>query len=477
MSESDSSDQSQTVVVSSAASSSLAQVPHLEALEMVKTPITVTLAISFLLLLIVGSVTAAMFLPWRQSVTGSGKIIVFSPMHRPQSIEAQIPGRLLNWYVRDGQMVRAGQLIARLAELDARFLDDSQLRSLNLQKDALVARREAAEIRIKALKQQVQNSSGVQSASVPAAKERLNQADERIEAAEQAVEAANQTLQTAEWQVERITSLFDSGLRSKRDKELAELDKVRAQTGLQIAKVALDVAKKDADIARLESHRVVSDSSGTINSVQASVADANQVIASTDADIYHIDIDIKNLMRRVQQREVAAPCDGRIVRLMRVGAGETVNAGEVLAVIAPQTEDRAAEVNIRDWDAPLISIGNPVRLQIAGWPALQFIGWPRVAIGTFAGKVAVIDAVDDGKGRYRIIVVPDEEAIKQHKEEHWPATRYLRPGAQVTGWVLLSDVPLWYELWRQFNGWQPTIHQPPETPDTKPKDKHQKSDQ
>lgn len=434
--------------------------PRFQALEMVRTPVLFTITVSILIFSIVAAVVSAMFLPWRQSVTGTGRIIVFSPMHRPQNIESLIPARIVNWYVQDGQDVVVGQKIASLAELDSRFLDITQLKTMNAQKDALIAKREAVQARAKALSDQIANSSGVRKASMPATMERIKQAGNRVFQAEQSVEAARLNLKTADWQVERIESLYNDGLRSKRDKELAELEEVRAKTELQKALSALDVAKEDANISALDSSRTESDTSGNINAVQAARADANQLVAATNVDIYKLQIDIDNFSKRVDQRTVTAPCTGRIVRLMRVGAGATVNAGDVLAVIAPNTQDRAAEISIRDWDAPLVSVGRPVRLQIAGWPALQFIGWPRIAMGTFAGVVKVIDATDDGKNRYRIIVEPDKEAIAKKLADPWPSTTYLRPGAQVTGWVLLNDVPLWYELWRQLNGWQPTVQQP-----------------
>jgi len=220
------------------------------------------------------------------------------------------------------------------------------------------------------------------------------------------------------------------------------------------------VVSKDADIAGLDFKRISADTSASVNAIQASRADANQVIASTSADLDRLEIDIQNLAQRIQQRAVRAPCAGRVVRLNRVGSGETVSAGSVLATIVPGTDDRAAAIMIRDYDAPLLSVGNPVRLAISGWPSLQFVGWPSVAVGTFAGRISVIDAVDDGKHFYRIIVVPDRKAIAQKKEEPWPSVKYLRPGAQATGWVLLSNVPLWYEVWRQFNGFQPTVPAP-----------------
>lgn len=445
--------------------------PGFRSLAMVRTPMLLTFAVSSVVFLMVAALVAAMFLPWRQSVTGQGRIIVFSPMDRPQTIEALIPGRIVNWYVRDGQDVQPGQMIARLAELDPRYLDKSQLKNMLQQKAALIAKREAAEARARALSDQIANSTGVRGAAVPSAIERVKQAGDRVFQAEQNVEAAKQALKTAEWQADRITGLFQDGLRSKRDRELAELEKIRTKTELEKANAALDLAREDARISMFERNRIDADIGGSINAIQAARADANQVVAATSADIYRLQIDIDNMSRRVDQRTVVAPCAGRIVRLMRVGAGATVNAGDTLAVIAPQTQDRAAEINIRDWDAPLVSIGRPVRLQIAGWPALQFIGCPRIAMGTFAGVVSVIDATDDGKGRYRIIVVPDKQAIERQEAERWPSTHYLRPGAQVTGWVLLGDVPLWYELWRQLNGWQPTVPPPEDQADDSMRDK------
>jgi multidrug resistance efflux pump len=381
-------------------------------------------------------------------------------MDRPQTIEAQIPGRLLQWYVRDGEIVHADQLIAELTDIDPRFLDSNQLKKLTEQKEDLLAKRESARERVASLTNQLKDVSNSRGAAVPAAKERIGQAQDRLYAAQQSVDVAEQNVRTTKWQVDRISALYEKGLRSQRDQQVASLDNVRAETELQRAKSAYAVVKKETDIAGLDYKRVSADTQATVNAIKASMADANQVIASTAADIARLEIDIQNLAQRVQQRAVRAPCAGRVVRLNRVGAGETVSAGSVLATIVPGTDDRAAAIMIRDYDAPLVSVGNPVRLAISGWPSLQFVGWPSVAVGTFAGRVAVIDAVDDGKHFYRMIVVPDYKAIEKKQEEPWPSPKYLRPGAKATGWVLLGNVPVWYELWRQFNGFQPTVPGP-----------------
>ena len=45
----------------------------------------------------------------------------------------------------------------------------------------------------------------------------------------------------------------------------------------------------------------------------------------------------------------------------------------------------------------------------------------------------------------------------QATEIQWPGNRWLRQGVRANGWVLLQRVPLWYEVWRQLNGFPPVV--------------------
>ena len=110
----------------------------------------------------------------------------------------------------------------------------------------------------------------------------------------------------------------------------------------------------------------------------------------------------------------------------------------------------AVELWVSGNDMPLLHARDKTRLQFEGWPAIQFVGWPSVSVGTFGGQVTLIDATDDGTGRFRVVVAPDPA------DEQWPTTRYLRQGVRANGWVLLRQVPLGFELWRRFNGFPPT---------------------
>ncbi|MBA3994906.1 MAG: secretion protein HlyD [Cyanobacteria bacterium DS2.3.42] len=415
--------------------------------------------IAVLLCIILLSITLMLlYVPWQQSVGGTGKIIILSPMHRPQNIEAQIPARLKKWYVRDGQVVRQGELVAELSDLDSKFLDPEQASRIQGQKKALTARRGAAQSRYKALAKQFESLKRSQSAAVPSANERTHQAKDRIWAAQQAVEASKQNTVTTKLNLDRMKDLYEKGLRSKRDLELAELDQTRALTDLERAQASLEVAKRDQTVALFDQDKVAADTDAAMSNIAASMASAQETIESTSSEIFKLEIELQNVSHRLQQRMVYAPTTGRIVRLLKVGAGEMVDPGMVLAVIAPDTQDLAAELTISDNDAPLVAVGRPVRLQFAGWPALQFSGWPSIAVGTFGGRVAVIDAVDDGRNNYRVIIKPDSQAIASGKDEPWPDAKFLRPGAEVSGWIMLDRVSLGFELWRQFNAFPPTVN-------------------
>lgn len=428
-----------------------------QSLEMSKTPNAVRLLAVVSAFLVTVTVACLVYVPWQQSVIGGGKVVVLSPMERPQSIEAQIPARLVAWEVQDGQAVVAGQTLAILTDLDSKFLDPELPARMRAQRSALESRREAARVRVTALEEQIRSLEASRKAAIASAEAKVRQAHDRLEQARAGRLASRQNLTTTDLQIERLRTLEKRGLRSRRDRELGELENVRGRTELARAEAAVAVATRDTEVSQLELAKIGTDTEAGLAAVRASLAAAHETIAGLESDLAKLAVELSNLDARLAQRKVVAPCAGRVVRLLKAGAGETVKQGDVLAVLAPATTDLIAELVVSGNDAPLVAPGRMVRLQFAGWPAVQFTGWPAVAVGTFAGRVAVVDAIDDGRGQFRVLVKPDRERISQKLDEPWPEQPYLRPGADVTGWVQLDTVSLGFELWRQFNGFPPTV--------------------
>lgn len=159
-------------------------------------------------------------------------------------------------------------------------------------------------------------------------------------------------------------------------------------------------------------------------------------------------------LSRQQNQLILAPREGTILRVMHGSGSVYVKEGDILATFVPQTVTPAVEIYIDGNDLPLVYPGRRVRLQFEGWPAVQFSGWPSMAIGTFGGVVSIIDPSASSSGKFRVMVVPGEA-------DKWPNNNYIRQGARVYGWILLNQVKLGYELWRQFNGFPAALDGPP----------------
>ena len=164
-------------------------------------------------------------------------------------------------------------------------------------------------------------------------------------------------------------------------------------------------------------------------------------------------------LTRQESQVVNAPTDGTIVRLLVGTSSVIVNQGDVVAIFVPRSDRLSAQIFIRGNDLPLVYEGRKVRLQFEGWPAIQFSGWPSIAVGTFGGVVSFVDQTATPEGLFRVIVVPGPK-------DKWPSSRYIRQGTRVNGWILLNNVALGYELWRQFNGFPPSLDNPPDSFET-----------
>jgi len=234
------------------------------------------------------------------------------------------------------------------------------------------------------------------------------------------------------------------------------------QQGLKPAK-EVEKLKKEWDVAKADIESIQQDVQGLQNELKAKqeLLEEKRRIAQTKIDYARAMqqdaignaatsrkeiADIKMKLEETSRLTITAPRDGTVFRLNVNERGDSVKQGDSLLTIVPETKQKAVELYVNGNDMPLVELGQEVRLQFEGWPAVQFAGWPSVAIGTFSGTVSTVDATDDGKGQFRILITPNED------EQEWPTDRYLRQGVRANGWVMLRRVSLGYEIWRQLNG-------------------------
>lgn len=384
---------------------------HTSALQAAETPRMAKWIMLGSLLFLLGMSLAFTFVPWQQTVTGSGEVTAFAPDARPRSVESQIPARIREWKVNDGQAVAKGDTIALLEDIDSAYMD-------NRFSDRIAESR-TSELRTMELKTE-------------RARRKLSQSRQKLRSARASLNNATAQMATARDRYQRIETLHDDGLSSLRDLETARLKLQKAQTDSIAAASDVEAAREGVAEAELDVEQQQS-------ALQAKRAD--------------LDLKVENARERQAASVVRAPIDGTIARINRPGPGQTVKKGSELAMIVPETDDQAVEIFVGSVDAAIVEPGRRVQLQFAGFPALQFSGFPDASVGVFSGRVLFVDPVDDGKGRYRIVVVPDTSGDLPE----WPSKSYLRQGSLVSGSVLLSNVSLGYEIWRRLNGLPPQI--------------------
>lgn len=413
-------------------------------------PIAVRIARSLIVLLLVLLVFLALT-PWQQNVQGVGRVVAYIPGDRQQTIGAPVEGRIARWLVKEGSRVKKGEVIAELLDNDPLLLQ-----RLANERQALLDRQSAVENRVETFREQLRMAELSRPQALSAAESRLEMGKQRQKAAAQALDAARAARQTASLNLARQQQLQQKGLASRRTLELAELDMAQRSADSERAQATLTAAQSEINALSADVQKLVADTTGVVEKARAELNKAIEDQNYVRADL----LKLETRLARQQTQTIAAPRDGTVLRLLANPNAELVKAGQALAILVPDTEQRVVELWVDGNDLPLIVTGSRVRLQFEGYPAVQFGGWPEFSVGSFGGRVALIDATDDGKGHFRVLVSPDPDDIP------WPDNRFLRQGVRVNGWILLGRVTLGYEMWRIFNGFPPLVLPEPEVKDS-----------
>jgi len=413
--------------------------------------IKVTLWIRFALLVLL----VLLFIPWQQNINGNGSVISLKPNERPQTLPSTIAGRIDHWYVQEGQYVKAGDSIMKISEIKDKYFDPDYLLRLSQQvvaKEDVISSMEnkivAQEQQISALKQGLQ-------ISLEKARNKIKQVRFKVQSDSAESRANELEYQIAQFQFLRQDSLYTKGLKSLTELETRKIKLQDAQAKVVSAQNKLLSSRNELINAELELSSLAADYLDKISKAESEKNSASAYVFDSEASLAKIKNEYSNVQVRSDYYVIRAPQNGYVIRALKAGVGEIIKEGDPVVTIMPKDPQIAVEMYVSAMDIPLLSRGRHVRILFEGWPAMQFSGWPGVSIGTFGGTVSVIDYVNSENGKYRILVTVDST-----NDDHWPTQ--LRVGSGVQGWVMLEEVPVWYEIWRQINGFPPSLKNEPE---------------
>ncbi|QDU82471.1 hypothetical protein Pla110_42280 [Polystyrenella longa] len=410
--------------------------------------------------------------PWQQSVRGSGNVVAYAPLERQQTLEAPIKGRIvsLGENIVENSLVEKGELIAIISDIDENYLGriEGQLTATQQQVEATrtllkasMRSRDAAEMIVTSYEEQLKTYQTVKAQIIGSAEAAVEAAENKLEAEKQQLAEHQAALSQIKADFSRQKTLFEENIISQlkfqeSDRKLKEaIAKVaKAEAYIKAAENDLVGKRNDRNAKEQKAQIDIDYANAALRKTLGDVAKAESDIAKAESEVSKGEkslFDIETKLARQRNQEVRAPFKGYLTQIYANQGSQILKEGDPICVIVPETSDRAVQIWLDGNDAPLVEVGRHVRLQFEGWPAVQFAGWPSVAVGTFGGDVVSIDATDNGKGKFRVMILPDPT------DGDWPQDRFLRQGVRANGWVILEKVPLWYELWRNMNGFPPVV--------------------
>jgi multidrug resistance efflux pump len=396
-----------------------------------------------------------LFLPWTQNFRSNGLVTTLYQDQRPQQVNTIIGGQLIKWYVKEGDFVRAGDTLIQLAEVKPDYLDPALLERTAEQLEGKAQSVEFYKQKAGTAEQQLQALDKGIGLKLEQLKNKLTQLELKVQADSAETVAATNDLNIARVQFERQRVLYDSGVVSLTQLEQRNQAYQSAFAKKISAENKLANTKQELVITKLELRAQVQDNLEKKAKTEGERLQSLTAIANGQAEVAKL----KNLYASYSIRNgmyyILAPQNGQVIKAKKAGLGEYVKEGEMIVEIVPEKISYAVEMFVRPLDAPLINPGQKVRLLFDGFPAIVFSGWPNASYGTFGGIVTAVEKNINEDGKFRVLVKEDPN------DKPWPPQ--LQVGAGGQGIALLKNVPIWYELWRNFNGFPADYYKPDAT--------------
>lgn len=392
-----------------------------------------------------------LFLPWTQNIKVQGNVSTLYQEQRPQQLNSPIPGRIIKWHVKNGDYVKKGDTLLQLSEVKEDYLDPLLVKRTEQQVEAKKGVRDYYEAKVGTTNSQMQALNSGRDLKLSQLKVKISQLNNKLAGEEAELEAAKNELRMSSDQYERQKKMYDEGLVSLTQFQQRSVSYQNALAKKTSTENKLAQTRQEIVNVSIEQNATIQDYNEKLSKTEGDRFQSMGQIEGSDGDIAKLENQVANYRARQGLYFVLASQDGQVVQINKAGIGEILKDGESIGVIVPEKVDYAVEIYIKPVDLPLVKEGQRVMCIFDGFPAIVFSGWPNSSYGTFAGKVIAIENNISANGMFKALVIQDKD------EKQWPPK--IKMGTGVQGIAILNDVPIWYELWRNINGFPPDYYE------------------
>jgi hemolysin D len=374
---------------------------------------------------------AGLFLPWatlsKVDETGSARGRI-EPKGATQKLDAQAAGSVKAVMVKEGDTVRAGQV---LVELESDVLQtelqqfQSKLEGLQNRQSQLELLKNQLLMSTSLLEQQNKSQELEKMAQVNQAEQNLDaklssynlqklekqalvkQAQQQIDTTRDDQRSAKTRLSIDSRQIARFSKLVQDGAVSatqidqlkKEEQESKRLysravsdikqAKLRLAEELNRYQVTINTLESDIKQARLRLQEEQSSYKSVLQAGQLAVMknqeqlkDLQTQITAVQSEMAQTRSQIISIKVQIQQRVVRSPINGVIFELPTTKPGAVVQLGQRIAQIAPKNADFVLRAKMPNQDSGFLKVGMPVKVKFDAYPFQEY--------GIVPGKVTWI---------------------------------------------------------------------------------------
>lgn len=391
-----------------------------------------------------------LFLPWTQNIRFTGSVSTLYQDQRPQQLNSPIPGRIIKWYVKNGDHVKQGDTLLQLAEIKPEYLDPQLVQRTQEQVQAKKGVRDYYEAKVSTTNAQLKAINEARRLKLKQLEVKIAQLNNKIAAEEAELAAVANELKLIEDQYNRQKRMYEEGLVSLTQFQQRSASYQNALAKKTSAENKLAQTRQEILAVNIEQNATIQDYTEKLSKTEGERFQSMGQIEGSTGEIAKLENQVANYQARQGLYYVLASQDGQVVQLNKSGIGEILKETESIGTIVPKKVNYAVEIYVKPVDLPLLQVGQRVMCTFDGFPAIVFSGWPNSSYGTFAGKVVAIESNINVNGLFKALVVED------NSQKPWPPQ--IKMGSGVQGIALLNDVPIWYEFWRNINGFPPDYY-------------------
>ncbi len=359
------------------------------------------------------------------------------PQGATYKVNPVTPGKVARILVKEGDTVKAGQVIAELdqeiAQNEVARLQEERAsyQKRLLQAEALMEKtRLETETRVKIAQAEVKGQEAVitqVAAKIDSQKAAIAQIEDRVGTSQMLMKELRGDATAQQERLERLKSLVTEGAlsrdqlfqaqRSLGDRQRTIIqqsgdikqsltESIRLQSDLQ--QVIAEQERMQADLIRKQAEvRTVSlQAEQTIQKLQVEKIDLQAKLRQTEKLLIQA-------KARLKQLSLTAPVDGFVLSLNLGNSGEFVQIGQTIAEIAPQGTPLVLSAVLPDREAGFVEVGDAAQVKLDAYPFQDY--------GIISGKVTSISA--DAKSNeqlgavYRLEIALDRNHVKANNQE------------------------------------------------------------